>query len=156
MHTTATILSLAMLVLTGSTVESAVIWSDEFNGTEIDTETWIWDVGSHGFGNGQMEYNTSRAKNSYIDNGSLVIEAFREDYFGSSFTSARLNTRGRFAFKYGTLEARIHFRTPPTVYGRHSGCWAIIFPASPGRTAATSTFWNRALKRGFWMEHRTS
>ena len=52
-------------------------------------------MGSHGFGNGQMEYNTSRAKNSYIDNGSLVIEAFREDYFGSSFTSARLNTHSR-------------------------------------------------------------
>ena len=119
MHTTATILSLAMLVLTGSTVESAVIWSDEFNGTEIDTETWIWDVGSHGFGNGQMEYNTSRAKNSYIDNGSLVIEAFREDYFGSSFTSARLKHRAVLHLSMVCL-TRIHFRTPPTVYGRHS------------------------------------
>ena len=123
MHTTATILSLAMLVLTGSTVESAVIWSDEFNGTEIDTETWIWDVGSHGFGNGQMEYNTSRAKNSYIDNGSLVIEAFREDYFGSSFTSARLNTQGRFAFKYGTLEARIQL--PDTADGLWPAFWLL-------------------------------
>ena len=123
MHTKAKILSLAILVLTGSTVESAVIWSDEFNGTEIDTETWIWDVGSHGFGNGQMEYNTSRAKNSYIDNGSLVIEAFREDYFGSSFTSARLNTQGRFAFKYGTLEARIQL--PDTADGLWPAFWLL-------------------------------
>jgi beta-glucanase (GH16 family) len=119
----ATTLSMTMLALTCTTARSAVVWSDEFNGTEIDTETWIWDVGSHGFGNGQMEYNTARAKNSYIDNGSLVIEAFREDYFGSSFTSARLNTQGRFAFKYGTIEGRI--KLPDTANGLWPAFWLL-------------------------------
>jgi beta-glucanase (GH16 family) len=119
----ATTLSLAMLFLAGISAHSSVVWQDEFNGTEIDTDTWIWDVGQHGFGNGQLEYNTSRAKNSYIENGNLVLEAFREDYFGMQFTSARLNTQGRFAFKYGTLEARI--KMPDTANGLWPAFWLL-------------------------------
>lgn len=103
--------------------QSAVVWSDEFNGTAIDTDTWIWDVAGWGFGNGQFEYNTSRAKNSFIDNGDLVIKAYREDYFGNEFTSARLMTQGRFAFKYGTLEARI--KMPDTADGLWPAFWML-------------------------------
>ena len=123
MYIKTTIISLAVLILTGSVAHSAVVWSDEFNDPSIDTETWTWDVGGFGFGNGQMEYNTSRAKNSYIDNGSLVIEAFREDYFGNSFTSARMLTQGRFAFKYGSLEARI--KLPNTENGLWPAFWML-------------------------------
>ncbi len=123
MYIKSIILSLAVLMLTGTSVRSAVVWEDQFNGTEIDTDTWIWDVASHGFGNGQMEYTTSRAKNSYIDSGNLVIETFREDYFGKSFTSARLNTQGRFAYKYGILEARI--KMPDTANGLWPAFWLL-------------------------------
>ena len=120
-----------MLFLAGASAHSSVVWQDEFNGTEIDTETWVWDVGQHGFGNGQLEYNTSRARNSYIENGNLVIEAFRENHFGMQFTSARLNTQGRFAFKYGTLEARI--RMPDTANGLWPAFWLLgnNFPGIP-------------------------
>ena len=107
-------LNLTILLFVCGSVHSAVVWSDEFEGPYIDTDTWIWDVGGWGFGNGQLEYDTSRSKNSYIENGNLVIAAFREDYFGNSFTSARLQTQGRFAFKYGTLEARIKFTDTAT------------------------------------------
>lgn len=123
MNIKANLFGLVMLILTVMPAHSAVVWQDEFDGTEIDTETWIWDVGGFGFGNGQMEYNTSRAKNSYIDNGSLVIEAFREDHFGNEFTSARLNTQGRFAFKYGSLEARI--KMPNTENGLWPAFWLL-------------------------------
>ncbi|MCC5842182.1 MAG: glycoside hydrolase family 16 protein [Opitutales bacterium] len=127
----AKILSLAMLLLAGSAAHASVVWQDEFNGPRIDTDTWVWDVGQHGFGNGQLEYNTSRAKNSYIENGNLVIEAFREDHFGMAFTSARLNTQGRFAFKYGTLEARI--KMPDTANGLWPAFWMLgnNFPGVP-------------------------
>jgi beta-glucanase (GH16 family) len=115
--------SLSLLILSALSARSEVVWSDEFNGPDIDTGTWIWDVASHGFGNGQFEYNTARAKNSYIEDGSLVIEAFREDYFGAEFTSARLNTQGRFAFRYGTLEARI--KMPDTENGLWPAFWLL-------------------------------
>jgi len=123
MYSKATMLSLTVLLLTGASAYSAVVWQDEFNGTEIDTDTWIWDVASHGFGNGQLEYDTSRAKNSYVDGTNLVIEAFRENYFGKEFTSARLNTQGRFAYKYGTLEARI--KMPNTENGLWPAFWML-------------------------------
>ena len=55
MYIKTTIISLAVLILTGSVAHSAVVWSDEFNDPSIDTETWTWDVGGFGFGNGQME-----------------------------------------------------------------------------------------------------
>jgi beta-glucanase (GH16 family) len=123
MHIKTALMSFIVLVLLCGSARSAVVWSDEFDGSAIDTDTWTWDVGGWGFGNGQMEYNTSRAKNSYIDNGSLVIEAFREDYFGNEFTSARLLTQGRFAFKYGSLEARI--KMPDTENGLWPAFWLL-------------------------------
>ena len=100
---------------------AGVVWSDEFNGTVIDSGTWTYDVGGGGFGNGQFEYDTARHENSYITNGNLVIEARRENYLGNSFTSARMLTQGRFAFKYGTLEARI--KLPNTANGLWPAFW---------------------------------
>ncbi|HEY8939295.1 MAG TPA: glycosyl hydrolase [Cellvibrio sp.] len=83
------------------------IWADEFNGTRIDNSTWSYKVGGDGNGNGELQYYTARSENVYIEDGKLVIEAKREAYEGKQFTSARLHTNGRVAFKYGTLEARI-------------------------------------------------
>lgn len=114
---------LGLYLLSSGSAHAAVVWSDEFNGTAIDTDTWTWDVGGGGFGNGQLEYNTARSENSYIENGSLVIEARREDYSGNAFTSARMLTQGRFAFKYGSLEARIQL--PDTADGLWPAFWLL-------------------------------
>lgn len=118
-----TALVLIVCLLTSGSAYCEVVWSEEFNGDSIDHATWTYDVGGHGFGNGQMEYNTARGENSYIENGSLVIETRREDYLGKSFTSARMLTQGRFAFKYGTLEARI--KVPDTANGLWPAFWML-------------------------------
>lgn len=112
-------------------VFGAVVWSDEFDGPDIDTSIWTWDVGGHGFGNGQFEFDTARQENSYIESGSLVLEAIRENYEGNQFTSARMLTQGRFAFKYGSLEARIKF--PDTADGLWPAFWMLgnNFPGIP-------------------------
>ncbi|MFO1478301.1 MAG: family 16 glycosylhydrolase [Verrucomicrobiota bacterium] len=102
-------------------VSAALVWSDEFNSSSIDFGTWTYDVGGGGFGNGQFEYDTARSQNSYTTNGSLVLEARRESYLGNQFTSARMLTQGRFAFKYGTLEARI--KMPNTANGLWPAFW---------------------------------
>ncbi|MEL6104876.1 MAG: glycoside hydrolase family 16 protein [Planctomycetota bacterium] len=123
--------------LTGSTLAAQeikrgeVVWADEFNGDSIDTSTWVHDVGGHGWGNGQLEFNTDRDENSYTKDGCLVIEARRESYEGNAFTSARLHTRDRFAFRYGTLEARIEF--PDTSDGIWPAFWMLgkSFPKTP-------------------------
>jgi beta-glucanase (GH16 family) len=114
---------LFVLALNGGPVAAGTVWSDEFNGDGIDSSTWTYDVSGAGFGNGQFEYATARHENSYTTNGNLVIEARRENYLGNAFTSARMLTQGRFAFKYGTLEARI--KMPDTANGLWPAFWML-------------------------------
>ena len=120
---------LIVFISCGSVHAQEVVWSDEFDGEQIDSSVWTYDVGGWGFGNGQLEHDTARRENSYIENGNLVIEARRESYQGNAFTSARMLTQGRFAFKYGTLEARI--KLPDTANGLWPAFWMLgnNFPA---------------------------
>jgi Glycosyl hydrolases family 16 len=85
-----------------------LVWSDEFNGSAINTANWTYDLGNSGWGNNELQNYTSRAENARIENGMLVIEARRENLGGSAFTSARLKTQGRRSFGVNTwVEARI-------------------------------------------------
>ena len=97
------------------------IWSDEFDGSTIDKSIWTYKTGGDGNGNGELQYYTAAAENAYVENGSLVIEARREEYEGKQFTSARLRTLGRFAYKFGTLEARI--KLPDVADGLWPAFW---------------------------------
>jgi beta-glucanase (GH16 family) len=88
-----------------------LVWQDEFDGPAgqpPDTITkWRYDVGTN-WGNFQLEYDTNRPENVSLDgNGHLTIVARREDYLGSAYTSARINTRGRFEQTRGRFEARM-------------------------------------------------
>ncbi|MFC4305060.1 RICIN domain-containing protein [Cohnella boryungensis] len=87
----------------------SLVWSDEFGGSSINSNNWVFDIGtgSGGWGNNELQYYTSRSENARIENGNLVIEAKREAYGGMNYTSARLKTQGKKSFKYGKIEARI-------------------------------------------------
>jgi beta-glucanase (GH16 family) len=111
----------ATIQATVSTNTSGVVWLEEFTNGVIDPNTWTYDVGGDGWGNGQFEYDTAQHQNSYITNGNLVIEADAVNYMGNSFTSARMLTQGRFEFLYGNLEARIKF--PDTANGLWPAFW---------------------------------
>lgn len=92
-----------------------LVWQDNFDRRVVDANKWTYEIGNGcqkgicGWGNGELQYYTSRPQNARIRNGKLIIEARREDFQGSAFTSARLKTEGRMHFRYGTLEARIRF-----------------------------------------------
>ncbi len=101
--------------------QGGVVWSTDFSSGVINPGTWTYDVGGTGWGNGQLEYDTAQHGNTYITNGNLVLEADRTNYWGNSFTSARMLTQGRFAFKYGNLEARI--KVPNTANGLWPAFW---------------------------------
>ena len=85
------------------------LWHDEFDGEAIDTSKWTYDIGtgSSGWGNNEKEYYTDRKENAYVKDGVLHIRAQKEDYKGSKYTSARMLSKGKFSFKYGSVEARI-------------------------------------------------
>ncbi|WP_123040231.1 RICIN domain-containing protein [Cohnella candidum] len=86
-----------------------LVWSDEFDGTSINGNNWVFETGtgSGGWGNNELEYYTSRPENARIENGNLVIEARKESFGGMNYTSARLKTQGKKSFKYGRIEARM-------------------------------------------------
>lgn len=92
------------------TTLNQLVMQDEFDvdGTPNST-IWGYDIGtgSNGWGNNELQYYTDRPENVTVQNGYLLITARKESYQGSSYTSARLLTKGKFEQAYGRFEARI-------------------------------------------------
>ena len=83
-----------------------LVWSDEFDQDGLpNASKWRYDTGGHGWGNQELQYYTSsRSENARVENGSLIIEAHKESWSGSDYTSARLLSRAEWT--YGRFEAR--------------------------------------------------
>lgn len=87
-----------------------LVMADEFDTDGIPNPAiWGYDEGTgfNGWGNNELQYYTDRPENVTVQNGVLIITAQKEQYNGSSFTSARLSTKDLFEQKYGRFEARI-------------------------------------------------
>ena len=89
--------------------EYQLVWSDEFDGTNLNTDVWNIEVNGSGGGNQEKQYYTDRPENLRVEGGNLVIEARKEEYNNREYTSARINSRDKRYFKYGKIEARIMF-----------------------------------------------
>jgi beta-glucanase (GH16 family) len=85
--------------------EWELVWSDEFDGKEIDKTKWKYDTGGNGFGNNELQFYTDRADNSYLEQGALVLHAQAEKFQNRSYTSAKLQSRA--AWTYGRFEFRV-------------------------------------------------
>ncbi|MFD2166633.1 family 16 glycosylhydrolase [Thalassotalea euphylliae] len=86
-------------------------WSDEFDGSGLNTDNWNIETGDGsqygipGWGNNELEWY--QEDNVTVANGNLVIEAREEASNGYDYTSARLRTDGKVDIQYGRIEARI-------------------------------------------------
>ena len=87
-----------------------LVWSDEFDGTEVDATKWnLIDAGG-GFGNSELQYY--RPENASVANGLLEISAEIQQSGdadlpgGESFSSAKLTTQDHFEFKHGRVDVR--------------------------------------------------
>ncbi len=91
--------------------ERKLVWREEFDGPRLDPHTWFLEVGDGsqygipGWGNRELQWYLPQ--NARTEDGHLVITARRQRHGEFRFTSARINTRDRFAFRYGRIEARI-------------------------------------------------
>lgn len=97
-----------------------LVWQDEFNGKDIDETKWSWEQNCWGGGNNELQCYTDRFKNSFIEDGKLVIRAHKETFRGLAnteesgtkekrtlpYTSARLRTLNKGDWKYGRIEVR--------------------------------------------------
>lgn len=89
-----------------------LVWSDEFEGDELDTAKWSFMYGTGdqfglvGWGNNELQYYTDRAENLYIEDDRLHIRAREEDHEGMAYTSARIRTLDKGDWRYGRFEIR--------------------------------------------------
>ncbi|MBC7744798.1 MAG: glycoside hydrolase family 16 protein [Flavobacterium sp.] len=103
-----------------SAVTYQLQWSDEFNGTSVNTADWNFEIGGGGWGNNEKQYY--KAENATVSGGFLVITAKKERVKANNYTSARLNTKAKREFTYGKIEARMKL---PMVQGLWPAFWML-------------------------------
>ena len=96
-----------------------LVWSDEFNGSSLNTYKWSYQVGTQDnyngnlgpqyWGNGELQYYTE-GDNIKVSGGSLQIVAKREQRGDRPYTSSRIVTRDKANWTFGYIEARM--KTP--------------------------------------------
>ena len=98
-----------------------LVFADEFDTPGApDPSKWGYETGY--IRNQEAQCYTSRAENARVENGALVIEARKEPYQSSGYTSASLNTLGRFEFLHGRVEVRAKI---PTGNGTWPAIWML-------------------------------
>ncbi|HAQ38060.1 MAG TPA: glycoside hydrolase [Saprospirales bacterium] len=87
-----------------------LIWSDEFEYSGLpDSSKWGFETkgNAHGWGNNEKQFYTERnLSNAVVEDGVLKIIARKEQKENKNYTSARLSSQAKAAFKYGLIEAR--------------------------------------------------
>ena len=107
---------------------SRLVWSDEFNKPGLpDSTKWSYVIGTGcpqncGWGNNELEYYTSRPENGIVEGGVLKLKAIKEHYLGTGYTSAKLQTKNKFAFTYGKVEVRAKL---PSGVGTWPAIWML-------------------------------
>ena len=82
-----------------------LVFADEFETPgSLDPAKWGYEIGY--VRNDEKQYYTSRPENVRVEGGMLVIEGRKEAYQGYGYTSASVNTLGRFELRYGRVEVR--------------------------------------------------
>jgi len=111
-------LTLAVVIATGFITPAdaalSLVWSDEFDGTSLNTGNWTIITGDGcpnlcGWGNNELEYY--RAQNVSVADGNLTLTARQEYYGGRQFTSGKIQTSGKQSFLYGRIETRAKIPT---------------------------------------------
>lgn len=128
-------------------------WSDEFESATIDPTKWGFDVDCWGGGNNERQCYTKSPRNAAIVDGKLIITARRQRFTGpalplaqraratdpraeatKAFTSARLTTRGKAAWRYGRIEVRARL---PQGQGTWPAIWMLPEADTYGPWAAS-------------------
>ena len=100
-----------------------LVFSDDFNVDGAPNPAkWNYDLGAGGWGNGEAQSYTNSPNNIIVQGGSLKITAKAEAVTGANYTSARINSKGKFDFAYGKVEFRAKL---PTGGGTWPALWML-------------------------------
>ena len=111
-----------------------LLWSEEFNGTSVNTGVWnLQDgngcqIGLCGYGNAELQYyspNNATIANVPFESGTraLAIQARSQTVGSNLFTSARLDSRNKVQVQYGMIEVRM--ATPNLGTGLWPAAWLL-------------------------------
>ena len=98
---------------TVTTLDNLVLEDDFSTPGALDPGLWNYEIGNGaaqgipGWGNNELQYYTDRPENVVVEDGMLKITARQEQFQGFGYTSARIQTKGKFQQQYGRFEARI-------------------------------------------------
>ncbi len=94
-----------------------LVWSDEFDGSSLNTGNWTPETGAGGWGNNEVQTYTANPENLRVKDGSLIIQAVKSN---GAWTSARIKTQDKRLFTYGLIEFRAKL---PTGVGPWPAAW---------------------------------
>ncbi|WP_372014357.1 glycoside hydrolase family 16 protein [Pseudoxanthomonas sp. 10H] len=108
------------------------VWQDEFDYQGApDPARWGYDLGGTGWGNHELQHYTDQLGNAFVEAGVLAIVARRFKRAGqTTYTSARLVSRGKGDFLYGRIEFRARL---PVGRGTWGALWMLPTEQHYGR-----------------------
>ncbi len=134
--TAALLLGVGVQAMAGVTnpVIGQLLWSEEFNGASLNTGTWTASDGNGcqinlcGYGNAELQYyspNNLSIVNVPFESGTraLAIQARAQALDGNSFTSGKVDTKGKVQVQYGMIEVRM--ATPNIATGLWPAAWML-------------------------------
>ena len=106
----------SLFVLGCKSNEPNLIFSEEFDGEELNPAIWNFELGDGcpnlcGWGNNEPQIYTK--DNHEVKDGFLKIKA---KHANGTYTSTRITTKDKFEFQYGRIEARIKLPTGQGVW----------------------------------------
>ncbi len=84
----------------------SLVWNDEFDGKQLNTDYWNFELGTGewGWGNNELQYYLR--ENVSVRDGYLSITAKEQQVANSAYTSSRITTQTKKFFKYGRVDIR--------------------------------------------------
>lgn len=119
--------------VSGSAGDWHMVWNDEFDSSVLDTSKWNTTDSYNrdqcfGGGNNEQQCYSGDTQNVDIVNGKLVLTARSASGLaqGRTFTSGRVQSRGKGDFTYGKIEASIKL---PSGQGSWPAFWMLPTPS---------------------------
>ncbi|MEP6729049.1 MAG: glycoside hydrolase family 16 protein [bacterium] len=98
-------------------------WADEFNGTSLDTTSWIANDGASNVNNELQYYTPSEV---YLENGALVLRSQQRAMGGRAYTSGEVRSGAKHTVRMGNA---IEWRTAsPSGKGIWPANWLVNTP----------------------------
>jgi beta-glucanase (GH16 family) len=98
------VLALFSLFLIPAKSSYSMVWSDEFDGSSLDSGAWNVEQRDT-VQNNELEAYTNG--NVYVSDGLLHMVAKKQNWGNKHYTSGRINSRSKKTFLYGKFEARM-------------------------------------------------